>query len=74
MYVFNQDSYDFLSAVSKSGGDYQFLRAVLILPDDLSATVAPPYFVSNTGFVSSDPSKPILVKLDSKVREFDGLT
>ena len=37
------------------------------MPDELSATVAPPYYVSRSGFVSPDPSKPVLVKLNTKV-------
>ena len=68
MYVFNQDSYDFLTTVSKSGSDYKFLRGVLILPDEYTTTKAPPFAVSTTGFVSPDPSKPVLVKLDTQVR------
>ena len=67
VYVFNQDAYDYLNIVTKSGSDYKFLRGVLILPDELTATVAPPYFVSEKGFVSPDPSKPVLIKLDTKV-------
>ena len=67
MYVFNQDSYDFLTTVSKSGSDYKFLRGVLILPDEYTTTSAPPFAVSTTGFVSPDPSKPVLVKLDTQV-------
>ena len=67
VYVFNQDSYDFLTIVSKSGSDYRFLRGVLILPDEYTTTNAPPYAVSTTGFVSPDPSKPVLVKLDTQV-------
>ena len=67
VYVFNHDSYDYLSVVSKSGSDYKFLRAVLILPDEYTARNAPPYAVSTTGFVSLDPSKPILVELDTQV-------
>ena len=67
VYVFNQDSYDFLTTVSKSGSDYKFLRGVLILPDEYTTTSAPPFAVSTTGFVSPDPSKPVLVKLDTQV-------
>ena len=67
VYVFNQDAYDYLNIVTKSGRDYKFLRAVLILPDQLTATVAPSYFFSEKGFVSPDPSKPVLIKLDTKV-------
>ena len=67
VYVFNQDSYDFLTIVSKSGSDYKFLRGVLILPDEYTTTNAPPFAVSTTGFVSPDPSKPVLVKLDTQV-------
>ena len=67
VYVFNQDSYDYLTIVSKSGSDYRFLRGLLILPDEYTATSAPPYAVSPTGFVSPDPSKPVLVKLDTQV-------
>ena len=70
VYVFNQDSYDFLTTVSKSGSDYRFLRGVLILPDEYTTTNAPPYAVSTTGFVSPDPSKPVLVKLDTQVRQY----
>lgn len=53
--------------LSASPSFYSFLRGVIILPDELSATVAPPYYVSRSGFVSPDPSKPVLVKLNSKV-------
>ena len=67
VYVFNQDSYDFLTSVSKSGSDYKFLRGVLILPDEYTTTNAPPFAVSTTGFVSPDPSKPVLVKLNTQV-------
>ena len=67
VYVFNQDSHNYLTIVSKSGSDYKFLRAVLILPDEYTTTNAPPYAVSTTGFVSLDPSKPVLVKLDTQV-------
>ena len=59
------------SRFMQSGQDatsaFQFLRALLILPEEgVWGTTAPPYAVSEHGFISPD-GKPVIVRLKTKV-------
>ena len=71
VYIFNQDSRSFLQTVTQSGTTFKFLKAVLILPQEQTATVVPPSVSSATGFLSTDPAQPVIVKLTTKVRPLD---
>ncbi|BDA43956.1 hypothetical protein COCOBI_05-1400 [Coccomyxa sp. Obi] len=66
VYIFNQDSVPFLKVATQSGTSFKFLKAVLILPQEQSATVVPPSVSSASGFLSTNPSQPVIVKLTTK--------
>jgi hypothetical protein len=59
---------------AQSGADkassFQFLRALLILPEDqiYNAGRAPPYAQSASSFMASDPGRPVIVRLQTQVR------
>jgi hypothetical protein len=67
-YIFNEDATDFLTIATRSGTTFQFLKALLILPQDQTATNVPPYVNSSTGFLSTDPLHPVFVKLTTQAR------
>lgn len=67
VYIFNEDSRDFLTAISQSGATFSFLKAVLELPQEQTSSVVPPSVSSPTAFVSTDPSQPTIVRLSTLV-------
>ncbi len=71
VYIFNEDSRSFLQTATQSGKTFTFLKAVLILPQEQTSSVVPSSVSSATGFLSTDPSQPVIVKLTTKVRPAD---
>ncbi|BDA43954.1 hypothetical protein COCOBI_05-1380 [Coccomyxa sp. Obi] len=65
-YVFNQDSVPFLKVATQSGTTFTFLKALLILPQEQTATNVPPYVTSTTGFMPKDPAHPTIVHLSTQ--------
>ncbi|CAL8469938.1 g9480 [Coccomyxa elongata] len=65
-YVFNQDSLPFLKVATQSGTTFTFLKALLILPQEQTATNVPPYVTSTTGFVPKDLAHPTIVRLNTQ--------
>jgi hypothetical protein len=70
VYIFNEDSRSFLQTATKSGSTFTFLKALLILPQEQTSTVVPPSVSSTTGFLSTKPSEPVIVRLSTLVRPF----
>lgn len=68
-YVFNQDSLPFLKVATQSGTTFTFLKALLILPQEQTATNVPPYVTSTTGFVPKDLAHPTIVRLNTQVNQ-----
>ena len=66
-YVFNQDSVSFLNIATQSGTTFTFLKALLILPQEQTATNVPPYVTSTTGFFPKDVAHPTIVHLTTQV-------
>ncbi|KAK9915693.1 hypothetical protein WJX75_002760 [Coccomyxa subellipsoidea] len=65
-YVFNQDSVSFLNIATQSGTTFTFLKALLILPQEQTATNVPPYVTSTTGFFPKDVAHPTIVHLTTQ--------
>jgi hypothetical protein len=73
-YTFDTASAAFLSEVAISGSTFKFLKSTILLPAEWTATSAPTYYESATGFLVSSPiSQSFTVHMISQVTLWSSL-
>ena len=70
-YLIDSSMAPFFSGLAVSGStstsSFAFIRAMLLFPQEQLPKISPPFAESTKGFVTTDPLKPIIVKLSTKV-------